>query len=52
MQKDEKRYLEAGCDAYVSKTISVPHFLDTVEKLINLPNFSTVKLPARLKTIN
>ena len=52
MQKDEERYLEAGCDGYVPKPISVPHFLDTVEKLINRPNFSTVKLPARLKTRN
>ena len=52
MQKDEERYLEAGCDGYVPKPISVPHFLDTVEKLINRPNFSTVELPARLKTRN
>jgi two-component system cell cycle response regulator DivK len=52
MQKDEERCLKAGCDGYVPKPISVPHFLDTVEKLINLPNFSTVELPARLKTIN
>ena len=35
---DEERILEAGCDGYIAKPISVPHFLETVEKLINRQN--------------
>ena len=31
---DEERFFEAGFDGYVSKPISIPHFLDTVEKLM------------------
>ncbi len=31
---DEERILEAGCDGYMAKPISVPHFLETVTNLI------------------
>ena len=31
-EKDRKDFLEAGCDGYISKPISVPEFLDTVER--------------------
>ena len=30
---DEERVLEAGCDAYISKPISIPNFLHTIERL-------------------
>ena len=31
-EKDRKDFLEAGCDGYIPKPISVPEFLDTVER--------------------
>jgi two-component system cell cycle response regulator DivK len=31
MKGDEEKYLEGGCDAYISKPISIPDFLQTVE---------------------
>ena len=34
LRGDKEKILEAGCDDYISKPISVPHFLETVEKLI------------------
>ncbi len=32
MKGDEEKILEGGCEGYISKPISVPDFLDTVEK--------------------
>jgi len=34
MKSDKEKCLEAGCDGYIAKPISAPHFLKTVEKLI------------------
>jgi len=34
LKGDEERILEAGCDGYIAKPISVPHFLETVANLI------------------
>lgn len=34
MRKDEKLVLESGCDAYLSKPISLVSFLETVENLV------------------
>ncbi len=34
LKGDEERILEAGCDGYIAKPFSVPHFLETVEKFI------------------
>jgi two-component system cell cycle response regulator DivK len=34
MESDEKNFLEIGCDAYISKPISIPHFLQTVEHFV------------------
>ena len=34
MRGDEERILEAGCDGYIAKPISVPHFLETVANII------------------
>ncbi len=31
MKGDEEKYLQGGCDAYISKPISIPDFLETVE---------------------
>ncbi len=33
LKGDEERILEAGCDGYIAKPISVPHFLETVANL-------------------
>ena len=38
LKGDEEKILEAGCDGYIAKPISVPNFLETVEKLINRQN--------------
>ncbi len=34
LKGDEERILEAGCDGYMAKPISIPHFLETVTNLI------------------
>lgn len=34
MKGDEERMLEGGCEGYISKPISVPHFLETIAKYI------------------
>ncbi len=35
MDGDEERFLEGGCDAYIPKPISIPDFLQTVERFAN-----------------
>ncbi len=32
---DKEKFLEGGCDAYISKPISIPNVLQTVERLAN-----------------
>ena len=34
MKGDEERIREGGCEAYISKPISVQHFLDTVRRFL------------------
>jgi two-component system cell cycle response regulator DivK len=34
MKGDEEKIREAGCDAYISKPISVPIFMETVSKFL------------------
>ena len=34
MKGDEERIREGGCEAYISKPISVTHFLDTIKRLL------------------
>ena len=34
MKGDEERIREGGCEAYISKPISVSHFLDTIKRLL------------------
>jgi len=34
MKGDEERILNSGCEGYISKPISVPHFLATIEDFI------------------
>ena len=34
MKGDEERIREGGCEAYISKPISVVHFLDTIRRLM------------------
>ncbi len=33
MKGDEEKFREAGCDAYISKPISIPNFLQSLEHL-------------------
>ncbi len=35
MKGDEERIREGGCEAYISKPISVAHFLDTIRRLLD-----------------
>ena len=35
MAGDKEKFLEGGCDAYIPKPISVPNFLQTVERFAN-----------------
>ncbi len=34
MKGDEERILDGGCEGYISKPISVPHFLETIASYI------------------
>lgn len=34
MKDDEEKILRAGCEAYISKPISIGHFLETVKKFL------------------
>ena len=34
MKGDEERIREGGCEAYISKPISVSHFLETIKRLM------------------
>ena len=34
MKGDEERIRQGGCEAYISKPISVSHFLDTITRLL------------------
>ncbi len=34
MKGDEKKCLQNGCDGYISEPISVPNFMQTVERLV------------------
>jgi two-component system cell cycle response regulator DivK len=34
MKGDEEKIREGGCEAYISKPISVTHFLDTVKRFL------------------
>jgi len=42
----EREALDSGCDAYISKPISILGFLSTIESF--LPRFPTISLPASL----
>jgi two-component system cell cycle response regulator DivK len=35
MKGDEEKIREGGCDAYIVKPISVSHFLETIQKLLD-----------------
>ena len=35
MKGDEERIREGGCEAYISKPISVAHFLETIRRLLD-----------------
>jgi two-component system cell cycle response regulator DivK len=35
MKGDEERIREGGCEAYISKPISVVHFLDTIKRCMD-----------------
>ncbi len=47
MVGDKKNILKAGCDAYISKPISIPNFLDEVKKFLAMGPF---RLTASLVT--
>ena len=38
MRGDEERILQGGCEGYISKPISVPHFLETIARYIGPAN--------------
>jgi len=40
LRGDEERVLEAGCDAYISKPISVASFLEEIKKFLGAENDS------------
>lgn len=37
MKDDEEKILRAGCEAYISKPISIDHFLSTIKKFLSEP---------------
>jgi len=34
LKGEEQMYLDEGCDAFIAKPISIPRFLDTIERLL------------------
>jgi two-component system cell cycle response regulator DivK len=42
MKGDEERILESGCDAYIPKPISIPKFLQALERFVTeqVPNLA------------
>jgi len=43
MKGDEERIRQGGCEAYISKPISVMHFLETVRKHLGQPALVTTR---------
>ncbi len=37
MAGDKEKFLEGGCDAYIAKPISIPNFLQTVDRFAKRP---------------
>lgn len=35
MKGDEEKIREGGCEGYIAKPISVPHFLETIKKFVD-----------------
>jgi two-component system cell cycle response regulator DivK len=46
MKGDEERIRQGGCEAYISKPISVMHFLETVRKHLGGPTPAPASTPA------
>jgi len=40
MRGDEERIREAGCEAYLSKPIPVPQFIETIRRFLGVPEHS------------
>ncbi len=51
MEGDKERLLEGGCDGYISKPISIPNFLQTVERFANRAVAEWEPTPAECETI-
>ena len=48
---DKEKFLEGGCDAYISKPISIPNFLQTVEHFANRVVAEREPTPAQCEKI-
>ncbi len=48
---DEEKFLEGGCDAYIDKPISIPGFLQTVERFAKPLVAEREPTPAECETI-
>lgn len=44
MKDDERKILEAGCEGYISKPISIVPFMETVESFLRGPSHNVVPL--------
>ncbi len=51
MDGDKEKFLEGGCDAYISKPISIPNFLQTVEHFANRVVAEREPTPAQCEKI-
>ena len=53
LEGDEERMLNGGCDAYISKPISVPKLLQTIQRLVAEKGINPAPecVPARLPVI-
>ncbi len=51
MAGDKEKFLEGGCDAYIDKPISIPNFLQTVERLAKPLVAEREPNPAECETI-
>lgn len=47
MKDDERKILQAGCEGYISKPISIGPFMETIERFLKGPGHNVVSLGSK-----